>query len=106
MEHRFYISGMTCLGCQKAVTDKINTLEEVSAVEVSLETGIAQIRSVTKLSVNKISALLGAKYSVQEDTPITTRGMKTSKLKELFPLFLIFVLLFFSNIHLKKIRKN
>ena len=93
MEHRFYISGMTCLGCQKAVTEKINTLEEVSAVEVSLETGIAQIRSVTKLSVNKISALLGAKYSVQEDTPITTRGMKTFKLKELFPLFLIFAYL-------------
>ena len=92
MYYRFYISGMTCMRCQNSVKEKINTIEEVDSVKVTLESGLAEIQSKTKLSIVEISALLGPKYSVQEEV-FKTKGVKTSKFKELRPLIFIFILL-------------
>lgn len=92
MENIFHISGMTCMSCQKTVADKINTLEDVLSVQVSLETGIAEIQSKNQLTSREISMLLGSKYSAQKSVSNSKR-IKTSKLKQLTPLFLIFIYL-------------
>ena len=80
------------MSCQKTVSDKINTLEDVLSVQVSLETGIAEIQSKNQLTSRKISMLLGSKYSAQKSVSNSKR-IKTSKLKQLTPLFLIFIYL-------------
>ena len=88
MKFEFYISGMTCVACQKKVAEKIKAIDQVKEVEVSLEKGLAQIKSNTRLSAEDISNLLGSKYSVDEaiNSSVIT---KTSKLKQLTPLLLI-----------------
>ena len=83
---------MTCMNCQKTVSDKINTLEDVLSVQVSLETGIAEIQSKNQLTSREISVLLGSKYSAQKSVSDSKR-IKASKLKQLTPLFLIFIYL-------------
>ena len=70
------------MSCQKTVADKINTLEDVLSVQVSLETGIAEIQSKNQLTSREISMLLGSKYSAQKSVSNSKR-IKTSKLKEL-----------------------
>lgn len=97
MENTFHISGMTCMSCQKTVADKINTLEDVLSVQVSLETGIAEIQSKNQLTSREISMLLGSKYSAQKSVSNSKR-VKTSKLKQLTPLFLIFTYLIFGTL--------
>ena len=92
MENIFHISGMTCMSCQKIVADKINIHEDVLSVQVSLETGIAEIQSKNELTSREISILLGSKYSAQKSVSNSKR-IKTSKLKQLTPLFLIFTYL-------------
>jgi hypothetical protein len=80
------------MSCQKSVSDKINTLEDVLSVQVSLETGIAEIQSKNQLTTRQISMLLGSKYSAQKSVSNSKR-IKTSKLQQLTPLFLIFIYL-------------
>ena len=92
MENIFHISGMTCMNCRKSVIDKINAIEDVLSVQVSLETGIAKIQSKNQLTSGEISILLGSKYSVQKAVSNPTI-IKTSKFKQLTPLFLIFTYL-------------
>ena len=90
---------MTCMSCQKTVSDKINTLEDVLSVEVSLETGIAEIQSKNQLTSREISMLLGSKYSAQKSVS-DSKKIKTSKLKQLTPLFLIFTYLILGTLFL------
>jgi copper chaperone CopZ len=92
MENIFHISGMTCMSCRKSLIGKINAIEDVLSVQVSLETGIAKIQSKNQLTSREISMLLGSKYSAQKSVSNSKR-IKTSKLKQLTPLFLIFIYL-------------
>ena len=92
MEYHLYIQGMTCQKCPLEIMEKINSIEGVSNVEVSLETGKTILRSTQQIHINKLSRILGEKYTISKEQiefkqyqPITE-----SKLKALFPLFLIF----------------
>ncbi len=92
MKNSFHIFGMTCMGCQKTVSNKINAIAGVEAVEVSLDSGLAVIQSKRNLSLKELSQTLGSKYtvsSVSQAPPIS----KDSKIKQLTPLFLIFTYL-------------
>ena len=89
MKSKFYISGMTCLNCQKTVSDKIKSYSGVLGVKVNLKSGIAEIDSKQFIEVKEISKLLGAKYTVKGDIPLSKKETK-SKLRQLTPLFLIF----------------
>ncbi len=88
------------MSCRKTVLDKINSLEDVLSVQVSLETGIAEIQSKNQLTSGEISLLLGSKYSVQEVDSNPLKKNKISKLKQLTPLFLIFIYLIFGTFFL------
>ena len=89
MKSKFYISWMTCLNCQKTVSDKIKSYRGVLGVKVNLKSGIAEIDSKQFIEVKEISKLLGAKYTVKGDIPLSKKETK-SKLRQLTPLFLIF----------------
>jgi copper chaperone CopZ len=80
---------MTCLTCQKTVSDKIKSYRGVLGVKVNLKSGIAEIDSKQFIEVKEISKLLGAKYTVKGDIPLSKKETK-SKLRQLTPLFLIF----------------
>jgi len=90
MEQHFYVEGMTCQNCRRTVMEKLDSLESISEVEVTLETGKAFIISDRLVSTNEISKLLGSKYTV---TKTGNSIESVSKLKSLYPLFLIFVYL-------------
>ena len=89
MHSKFYISGMTCLNCQKTVSDKIKSYRGVLGVKVNLKSGIAEIDSKQFIEVKEISKLLGAKFTVKGEIPLSKKETK-SKLRQLTPLFLIF----------------
>ena len=89
MKSKFYISGMTCLNCQKTVSDKIKSYRGVLGVKVNLKSGIAEIDSKQFIEIKEISKLLGTRYTVKVDTSLSKKETK-SKLRQLTPLFLIF----------------
>ena len=89
MKSKFHISGMTCLNCQKTVSDKIKSCRGVLGVKVDLKSGIAEIDSKQFIEIEEISELLGTKYTVKGDISLSKKETK-SKLRQLTPLFLIF----------------
>lgn len=92
MKSSYHIIGMTCIGCQKKVSEKINTIAGVEAVDVALDSGLAVIQSKRSLTLEELSQALGTKYVVS-DIPQDNPMAKNSKLKQLTPLFLIFTYL-------------
>jgi copper chaperone CopZ len=92
MKSSYHIIGMTCMGCQKTVSEKINTIAGVEAVDVALDSGLAVIQSKRSLTLEELSQALGTKYVVS-DIPQDNPMAKNSKLKQLTPLFLIFIYL-------------
>ena len=79
------------MGCQNFVKQKIESLEDVINAEVSLERGIATINSKKTISENKLSNILGSKYSVKTENNFKDIKNNNSKLKQLQPLILIFI---------------
>ena len=92
MEYHLYIQGMTCQNCLLEIMKKINSIEGVSNVEVSLETGETIFRSTRQIHTNKLNKILGEKYTISKDKIEFKQHQPNteSKLKALFPLFLIF----------------
>ena len=90
MNKSFNITGMTCKGCQNFVKQKIESLEDVISAEISLERGIVTINSKKTISENKLSNILGSKYSVKTENNFKNFQNNNSKLKQLKPLILIF----------------
>ena len=104
MEKLYYIEGMTCEGCVKTVTEKILSHNQVASAEVDLVKGQAIVNSTKALSVNEIQELIGLKYSVSEEkNHSNAKQMHRSKLKSLFPLFLIFGYLIIGTFYLQYI---
>ena len=91
MQQELYIKGMTCQNCRKGVMEQMSALSGVFTVEVSLETGKAVIEAENQIPLDKIKEQLGTKYTVTK-APLESQAPTTqdSKLKALFPLFLIF----------------
>ena len=102
MEYHLYIQGKTCQKCLLEIMEKINSIEGVSNVEVSLETGKTILRSTQQITIDKLSRILGEKYTISKDKiGFKQYQLNTeSKLKALFPLFLIFGYLIFATLFL------
>jgi len=90
MKSIFKISGMTCNGCKSSVEDKLSSLDGVDDVQVDLNKGEAVIQSKKPISFSLISNSLPPKYNItsignSQDNEI----IKSNKLKQLKPLFII-----------------
>tara|TARA_B100000780_G_scaffold263114_1_gene216774 strand:- start:103 stop:798 length:696 start_codon:yes stop_codon:yes gene_type:complete len=86
MNQEFVITGMTCQNCKKGVESKLNSIDEISEFLVDLESGLTQIEVSYLLDYTSIEEVLGSKYKVTD----VGKEQSTSKLRALFPLFLIF----------------
>jgi copper chaperone CopZ len=98
MNQEFIITGMTCENCKKGVLSKLNAIPEIKHVEIDLKSGFTNIEVDSKLSFSSLEKVLGSKYAVKD----LNNEVKFSKLKELFPLFLIFVYLIFGALYLER----
>ena len=98
MIQEFIITGMTCENCKKGVLSKLNAIPEIVHVEIDLKSGFTNIEVDSKRSFSSLEKVLGSKYAVKD----LNNEVKFSKLKELFPLFLIFVYLIFGALYLER----
>jgi len=96
MRKTYNITGMTCDGCRRSVTEALEKHPGVTAVAVNLEKGEALIETNRPLGADELRSALSAKYQLSEktDKADVSEGRTESKLKQLRPLLLIFAYLF------------
>ena len=90
MKSIFKITGMTCNGCKSSIEDKLSSLDGVDGVQVYLNKGEAVIQSKKPISLSLIRNSLPPKYNIK--TTVSSQDneiIKSSKLKQLKPLFII-----------------
>ena len=90
MKTTFKISGMTCNGCRSTVENKLSSLGGVDNVQVNLNNGEAIVYSKNPISFSLISNSLPSKYKVIRNIPDQDNEIiKSNKIKQLKPLFII-----------------
>jgi len=90
MKTTFKISGMTCNGCRSTVENKLSSLDGVDNVQVNLTNGEAIVYSKNPISFSLISNSLPSKYRVIRNIPDQDNEIiKSNKIKQLKPLFII-----------------
>ena len=82
---------MTCNGCRSTVENKLSSLDGIDNVQVDLTNGEAIIYSKNPISFSLISNSLPSKYKViNKGDAKDNEIVKSSKIKQLLPLFIIF----------------
>ena len=90
MKTTFKISGMTCNGCRSTVENKLSSLDGIDNVQVDLTNGEAIVYSKITISFSLISNSLPSKYKVISNIPAQDNEIiRSSKIKQLKPLFII-----------------
>ena len=90
MKSTIRISGMTCNGCKSTVEIKLSLLDGVYDVQVDLTKSEAIIYSKNPISFSLISDCLPSKYNVISNEHVQDNEIiKSSKIKQLKPLFII-----------------
>ena len=90
MKTTFKISGMTCNGCRSTVENKLSSLDGINNVQVDLNNGEAIVYSKNPISFSLISNSLPSKYKVIRNIPDQDNEIiKSNKIKQLKPLFII-----------------
>ena len=90
MKTTFKISGMTCNGCRSTVENKLSSLDGIDNVQVDLTNGEAIVYSKNPISFSLISNSLPSKYKLISNIPAQDNEIiKSSKIKQLKPLFII-----------------
>lgn len=105
MRQNVKISGMTCQACVTSVTEKLISLDEVQDLKIDLAEGDVVLEVSKKLTLEKLTVVLLPKYTPSLETRSgsnVTMDQSPTKLKQLFPLFLIFVYLIAVSIFLQK----
>ena len=105
MRQNVKISGMTCQACVSLVTEKLISLDEVQDLKIDLAEGDVVLEVSKTLTLEKLTVVLLPKYIPSLETrsgSTVTMEQSPTKLKQLFPLFLIFVYLIAASIFLQK----
>ena len=105
MRQNVKISGMTCQACVSSVTEKLTSLDEVKDLKIDLAKGDVVLEVSKTLTLEKLTVVLLPKYIPSLETrsgSTVTMEQSPAKLKQLFPLFLIFVYLIAASIFLQK----
>ncbi|GEQ85403.1 hypothetical protein ULMS_09110 [Patiriisocius marinistellae] len=105
MKHTYNITGMTCNGCKASVEKTLRAVDDVTDVEVNLESGRAEISMNQHIVTTTFRQALPSKYTISEvsvkqvgNAEIgdkqnifnTSNNETQTKLEQLKPLFLIF----------------
>lgn len=94
MTHTYQISGMTCGNCENQVTSELMSLENITSVKVSKDTGEAVITMSRHVSLSKMQEALSPKYQIVEKVEHQITEEKKSWWKTYKPVLLIFIYLF------------
>lgn len=90
----YTITGLTCGGCKAFVEQKIQAINGVLNVAVSLEQQSMSVSSSSALNLSALQAVLPSKYRItlggDEVKKTVKETVKKSQLKALQPLFIIF----------------
>ena len=90
MKTTFKISGMTCNGCRSTVENKLSSLDGIDNVQVDLTNGEAIVYSKIPIIISLISNSLPSTYKVISNIPAKDNEIiRSSKIKQLKPLFII-----------------
>ncbi|WP_298782431.1 heavy-metal-associated domain-containing protein [uncultured Polaribacter sp.] len=99
MKHTYKISGMTCSSCKASVEKSLNDLDNVTKVDVNLESQEATITMNGHIEVSELQKVLPSKYSItkKEHKNVFASAQNSnfevkeekSKLQQLKPLLLI-----------------
>ena len=90
MKSTIKISGMTCNSCKSTIESKLSSLDGVYDVQVDLTKSEAIIYSKNPISFSLISDCLPSKYNVISNEHVQDNEIiKSSKIKQLKPLFII-----------------
>ena len=65
MKHTYKISGMTCSSCEEKVRTALLSLPEITKVEVSKATGIAEVEMSSHVTTSEMQKALSDKYSIE-----------------------------------------
>ena len=96
---------MTCQACVSSVTEKLISLDEVKDIKIDLAGGNVAMQVSKSLTLEKLSVVLLPKYIPSlEAQPFDLAPLEQTpyKLKQLFPLFLIFIYLISGSVLLQK----
>lgn len=85
-KQHFKVFGMTCTGCEAAVVAAALEIEGVSKAVANQKKDLLTIWAQTPVSTAALEAALPKKYALM----VEAVAQEPSKLKQLFPLFLIF----------------
>lgn len=96
----YHINGLTCTSCKATVENTLSILPDIQHVLVDMAEGKLVVDAAVRYSAEALNEALPGKYTVtayhevEEPTPVKQKVIETeaevSKLKQLFPLFLIF----------------
>ncbi len=108
MKHTYNITGMTCSGCVANISNDLIRIEGVTKVDINLEKGEAEIESDRHILMGILQAAISDKYRIRLKKEVIKPNTihlnnEKSKLRQLRPLFLIFLYLF-STVFLLNIR--
>ncbi len=102
---KYTISGMTCEGCVASVTEKLQNMFQVEKADVSLESSSVNLATSAPVTLSELQNALPEKYTIREifeTQHVETVTETESDLKQLFPLFLIFIYITASTILINK----
>lgn len=68
MQKEYKVLGMTCSGCQKKISEKLNSLEHIEA-DINLENNMAIIRSDQEIDLNELNNALDEIGNYQLEDP-------------------------------------
>jgi len=106
MNQRIKISGMTCGNCKSSVLEKLSFFKEINVTNIDLSSGITDLEVTQKISLNLINEQLFPKYKaemvIENKSFDSGTESSESKLRLLFPLFLIFGYLIAGTFYLQK----
>ncbi len=98
MKHTYTVTGMTCGGCKASVENALKKVEQVEDVFVDLDTSEAVITMNRHIPTEELQKVLSTKYTISDKigsktfkSASITAEAETNDLKQLFPLFLIFI---------------
>ncbi|WP_298148311.1 heavy-metal-associated domain-containing protein [Flavobacterium sp.] len=96
----YHINGLTCTSCKATVESTLSVLPDMQHVLVDMAEGKLVVDAAVRYSAEALNEALPGKYTVtayhevEEPAPVKQKVIETeaevSKLKQLFPLFLIF----------------
>ena len=104
MKQSIHISGMTCNKCLRKVTKSLNSIQGVKDLKIDLKSGNVQLKVSNELTINQIAEVLSPKYkpSIIYHSKNKVSVTAPSKIKQLFPLFLILIYLIAGSILLQQ----